>query len=191
MYKIELRKRRKGEDTFQTYFSIDFEPSINIYTIIDKLIENEEEYEKIDKKLSVVSIFINIVFILSYFFFGAGFEYVLGVKEYDAIAEIPICKCADVTDPEVIKQLDIANVDVVIICMANNLEASVMAVMLCKEAGVILTGAGATFPYGKDPADKNIRIAPSFPTPEEMKTAAEVFVLCTKLVSVEKLLSEM
>ena len=53
----------------------------------------------------------------------------------------------------------------------------------CKEAGVKLTGAGATFPK-----DSNIRIAPSFPTPEEMKQAADLFVLCVKLVSVEKLL---
>ncbi len=53
-----------------------------------------------------------------------------------AISDIPFCKCADVTDPEVIKRLGIANVDVVIIAMANNLEASVMAVMLCKEIGV-------------------------------------------------------
>ena len=52
----------------------------------------------------------------------------------------------------------------------------------------IFTGAGATFPYGKDPKDSNIRIAPSFPTPEEMKQAADLFVLCVKLVSVEKLL---
>lgn len=58
----------------------------------------------------------------------------------------------------------------------------------CKEVGVKLTGAGATFPYGKDPKDSNIRIAPSFPTPEEMKQAADLFVLCVKLVSVEKLL---
>ena len=58
----------------------------------------------------------------------------------------------------------------------------------CKEAGVKLTGAGATFPYGKDPKDSNIRIAPSFPTPDEMKQAADLFVLCVKLVSVEKLL---
>ena len=58
----------------------------------------------------------------------------------------------------------------------------------CKEAGVKLTGAGATFPYGNDPKDSNIRIAPSFPTPEEMKQAADLFVLCVKLVSVEKLL---
>ena len=58
----------------------------------------------------------------------------------------------------------------------------------CKEAGVKLTGAGATFTYGKDPKDSNIRIAPSFPTPEEMKQAADLFVLCVKLVSVEKLL---
>ena len=58
----------------------------------------------------------------------------------------------------------------------------------CKEAGVVLTGAGATFPYGNDPKDSNIRIAPSFPTPEEMAMATELFVLCVKLVSVEKLL---
>ena len=49
---------------------------------------------------------------------------------------VPVCKCADVTDPDVIKQLGIANVDVVIIAMASSLEASVMAIMLCKEAGV-------------------------------------------------------
>jgi len=53
-----------------------------------------------------------------------------------AMTEIPLCKCADITDAEVIKQLGISNVDVVIIAMASNLEASVMAIMLCKEAGV-------------------------------------------------------
>ena len=53
-----------------------------------------------------------------------------------AAAELPICKCADITDPEVIRQLGIANVDVVIIAMANHLEASVMAFTLCKEIGV-------------------------------------------------------
>ena len=51
-------------------------------------------------------------------------------------AELPFCKCADVTDPEVIKQLGISNMDVVVISMASDLEASVMATMLCKEAGV-------------------------------------------------------
>ena len=58
----------------------------------------------------------------------------------------------------------------------------------CKELGVVLTGAGATFPYGKDPKDSNIRIAPTYPTAEEMAEATDVFVLCVKLVSVEKLL---
>lgn len=53
-----------------------------------------------------------------------------------AIADIPLCKCADITDPEVVRQLGIANIDVVIIAMSNNLEASVMAIMLCKEVGV-------------------------------------------------------
>mgnify|MGYP003292837801 CR=1 FL=1 len=53
-----------------------------------------------------------------------------------AADELPICKCADVTDPDVIRQLGISNVDVVIIAMATNLEASVMAITLCKEIGV-------------------------------------------------------
>ena len=60
----------------------------------------------------------------------------------------------------------------------------------CKALGVILTGAGATFPYGKDPEDSNIRIAPTFPSVEEMEEAAKVFVLCVKLSSVEKLLND-
>ena len=54
----------------------------------------------------------------------------------DAVGILPVCKCADITDAEVFSQLGIANVDVVIIAMANNLEASVMAVTLCKEIGV-------------------------------------------------------
>ena len=59
-----------------------------------------------------------------------------------------------------------------------------------KEAGVVLTPAGATFPYGKDPKDSNIRIAPSFPTPAELKLATEIFVLSVKLVSIDKILGE-
>ncbi len=51
-------------------------------------------------------------------------------------SELPFCKCADITDADVIKQLGVSNVDVVIVCMAGNLEASVMAITLCKEAGV-------------------------------------------------------
>ena len=53
-----------------------------------------------------------------------------------AIETIPVCKCADITEPEAIKRLGIANIDVVIVAMASNLEASVMAITLCKEAGV-------------------------------------------------------
>ena len=54
----------------------------------------------------------------------------------DAAAYLPVCKCADVTDSEVISRLGISNIDTVVVCMASNLEASVMAVTLCKEAGV-------------------------------------------------------
>ena len=61
-------------------------------------------------------------------------------------------------------------------------------VSMCKDAGVVLTGAGAPFPYGKDPEDKNIRIAPSFPTPEELLEASKILVICTKITAIEKLL---
>ena len=54
----------------------------------------------------------------------------------DAAAHLPVCKCADVTDPEVISRLGIGNIDTVIVCMASSLEASVMAITLCKEVGV-------------------------------------------------------
>ena len=60
----------------------------------------------------------------------------------------------------------------------------------CKKAGLVMTGAGATYPYGKDPHDSNIRIAPSYPPLNDLKQAMELFALCVKLVSVEKLLSE-
>lgn len=54
----------------------------------------------------------------------------------DVVTELPLCKCADVSDPEVIKQLGISNIDIVIIAVSGNLETSVMATTLCKEAGV-------------------------------------------------------
>ena len=64
------------------------------------------------------------------------------------------------------------------------------ALALCKEAGVTMTSAGATFPYGKDPNDSNIRIAPSLPPVEELEKAMEVFCTCLKLAALEKLLEK-
>lgn len=61
----------------------------------------------------------------------------------------------------------------------------------CKKAGVVMTGAGATYPYGKDPHDSNIRIAPTYPPLGDLIVATELFALCVKLTSAEKLLKEM
>jgi len=60
-------------------------------------------------------------------------------------------------------------------------------VELAKNAGVTLTPAGATWPYRKDPADKNIRIAPSYPSLESITLAAELLCVCVKLAAIEKL----
>ena len=62
------------------------------------------------------------------------------------------------------------------------------AVELCKEAGVVMTPAGASYPYGKDPADSNIRIAPSLPPVEELEQAMEILCICLKLAALEKLM---
>ena len=63
-------------------------------------------------------------------------------------------------------------------------------IQLLKEAGVVMTPAGATFPYGNDPRDRNIRIAPSYPSVEDLSVAMELFCLCAELACVEKLLAE-
>jgi DNA-binding transcriptional MocR family regulator len=63
-------------------------------------------------------------------------------------------------------------------------------VALCSEAGVKLTGAGATYPYGKDPKDRNIRIAPTFPPVDELQQAIDLFCICVQLAAAEKLLNK-
>ena len=61
---------------------------------------------------------------------------------------------------------------------------------LAKQAGVTMTGAGATFPYHRDPRDRNIRIAPTYPTADELQTAIRLFCVCVKLAGVRKLIAE-
>ena len=62
-------------------------------------------------------------------------------------------------------------------------------VALCKEAGLIITDAGATYPYGNDPMDTNIRLAPSYPSKDELKLSIELFCICAKLSALEKIIS--
>ena len=61
----------------------------------------------------------------------------------------------------------------------------------CKKAGVVMTGAGATYPYGKDPHDSNIRIAPSYPPLQDLVTATELFTICVRMVTVNHLLADL
>ena len=73
----------------------------------------------------------------------------------------------------------------------NTLDGCAKAVVkLAAEAGVTLTQAGATFPYGNDPRDRNIRIAPSFPSLPELTAAIEILCLCVQMASIEKLIAE-
>ena len=61
---------------------------------------------------------------------------------------------------------------------------------LCKDCGLTLTGAGSAYPYHKDPADSHLRIAPTYPSLDEVETASDLLCVCVRLAAVEKLLAE-
>ena len=67
-------------------------------------------------------------------------------------------------------------------------ERGVNITQMCKDAGVALTPAGATYPYGKDPKNSNIRIAPSFPSVSDIEQAVNVLAVCAKITAIDKIL---
>ena len=76
------------------------------------------------------------------------------------------------------------------ICFTSLDGCAARIIARCKKAGVKMTDAGAPFPYHKDPKDSTIRVAPSYPSLSELKTAAEIFALSVKIVSIDKILEE-
>lgn len=126
-------------------------------------------------------------------FFGSYSEMVKHMKKHAAIMRPKFQAVIDILE-EKIAPLEIAtwskpkggyfiSVDTMTGCAKKIVE-------MCKGAGLVLTPAGATYPYGKDPNDSNIRIAPTFPTPDELVEATKILVTCIKLATVDKLLAE-
>lgn len=124
-------------------------------------------------------------------FFGDFNGMIEHMKKHAAILRPKFMTVLDILDTE-IKPLDIAKwskpLGGYFISLDTMDGCAKRVVKLCADAGVKMTGAGATYPYGKDPRDANIRIAPTYPTPDELKEACEVFAICLKLASVEKLI---
>ena len=115
------------------------------------------------------------------------------MKRHAAILQPKFCAVADALERE-IKPLGFANWNRpkggYFISLNTMPGTAKRALQLCEEAGLVMTSAGATFPYGIDPQDSNIRIAPSLPPVEELKKAMDVFCVCLKLAALEKLLAK-
>jgi DNA-binding transcriptional MocR family regulator len=115
------------------------------------------------------------------------------MKRHAAVMAPKFAVVADALDRE-IKELDIARWNApkggYFVSLNAMPGTAKRTLALCAEAGVEMTSAGATFPYGKDPQDSNIRIAPSLPPVEELEQAMAVFCTCLKLAALEKLLNK-
>ena len=126
-------------------------------------------------------------------FFGGKFENLVEhMKKHKALIA-PKFQIVESTLEQELADLDIANWSNPqggYFISFNQKGCAKRIVSLCKEAGVVLTGAGASFPHGVDPEDENIRISPTFPTEEELQKAMDVFVCAAKLAAAEQALAK-
>ena len=159
---------------------------------IAAIASSESNIKKLAKQFGVQTIGWNKVNMLSHVKFFKNKDGVLEhMKKHAALLRPKFAAVLDILNAEVSDIATWHNPNGGYFISFNAMEGCAKRIVqLCKEAGVVLTGAGATYPYGKDPQDKNIRIAPTSVTIDELKQAATLFCLCVKIATVEKMLEK-